>query len=199
MKAPIAARLRGTKAAEDPEAVVLASMPASHSARLFPNGLQRAAVLLPLIDRPTGLTVLLTLRSERLRDHPGQVSLPGGRMEETDASPLATALREFEEELGIPREMVDIMGYLPPQAVISGFVITPVVGMLPPAITVQPDSTEVAEAFEVPLNFLLDSGNEIASLRRIQDVEIRMVEYHYAGHRIWGATAQILQSLIKVI
>ena len=200
VKARIAERLRGTAAAPDPAAEAYASLPAGIAAALFPNPLIPAAVLVPLVDRESGLTVLLTRRTDRLRDHPGQISFPGGRIDPGDAGPLAAALRETHEELGIAPELVDIFGYLPPHPVVTGFVITPVVGLVPAWVGIQSDPSEVAEVFELPLKFIVDPANVNRGIRQIRDLEVPVLEYRYGAYRIWGATAQILYSLsMKII
>jgi 8-oxo-dGTP pyrophosphatase MutT (NUDIX family) len=194
MKAKIAARLRGTHPATDPASAARATLP-PELATLFSEPLVAAAVLVPLVERPTGLTVLLTRRTDHLRDHPGQISFPGGRLAAGDETPLAAALRETSEELGIPSGLVEVVGYLPPQPVITGFALTPVVGFLPPSIAAVPDPVEVAEVFEVPLSFILDPEQAIAASRRVRGIDVPVWEYHYDSRRIWGATAAILNTL----
>jgi 8-oxo-dGTP pyrophosphatase MutT (NUDIX family) len=152
-----------------------------------------------LVERSSGLTVLLTRRTEHLRDHPGQISFPGGRVEPGDAGPLATALREASEELGLLTDWIEVAGFLPPHAVVTGFVVTPVVGFLQADLALKLDAEEVAEAFEVPLQFFLEPGNLRQSIRRVRDVEVPLLEFSYGGHRIWGATANILSSLIEIL
>lgn len=195
----IEARLSHSGAAADPEAEARAAWPPEVARVLFPAPLIRAAVLMPLVERPGGLAVLLTRRSDHLRDHPGQISFPGGRVEPDDVGPLATALREMDEELGIKPARVGVAGYLPAQAVVTGFVVTPVVGFLPPDIDVRPDAREVAEAFEVPLSYVLDTGNLRESTRTVRGIQVPVCEYNYAGHRIWGATASMLRTLSQLI
>lgn len=166
---------------------------------MFPNPLIPAAVLLLLVDREPGLTVLLTRRTDHLRDHPGQISLPGGCIEPGDAGPLGAALRETREELGIAPAVVNVLGYLPPHPVVTGFAVTPVVGLVPAWVGIQHDPSEVAEVFEVPLEFVLDPANVNRGMRRIRELEVPVLEYRYGTHRIWGATAQILYSFsIKI-
>lgn len=155
----------------------------------------RAAVLVPIIDRPTGLTVLLTQRTAHLRDHAGQVSFPGGRCEPEDDSPVATALRECTEEVGIPPGQIEILGTLPDYTTGTGFRVTPVVGVVTPPLNLKIDDFEVAEVFEPPLEYLLDSDN----FRREQ-IEYRGALRSYwavpwRGYFIWGATAGMLVSL----
>lgn len=174
-------------------------LPPEVSAALFPGPLVPAAVLVPLVERREGLTVLLTRRTEHMRDHPGQISFPGGRLDPGDPGPREAALRETAEELGIPAHLVEIAGYLPPHAVITGFAVTPVVGFLPDVIELRPDAFEVAEAFEVPLAFLLNPDNAIAGLRRVDRFDVPVWEFRYGSHRIWGATAHIVKSLTNII
>jgi len=123
------------------------------------RNLTPAAILFPLVDHPEGCRVLLTRRTDHLHDHPGQISFPGGRVESGDISLHHTALREAEEEIGLPPESVEILGELPPYATVTGFLIHPVVARLTPPLSLVTDPFEVAEAFEVPLGFLLDSDN----------------------------------------
>mgnify|MGYP001810165274 CR=1 FL=1 len=154
-----------------------------------------AAVLVPLVRRHDALTVLLTLRAPHLLHHPGQVSFPGGRVEASDRSPPDTALRETEEEIGLARERIEVLGQLPRYHTVSGFAITPVVGLVTPPFELSVDSLEVADVFEVPLPFLLDARNRE---RRAIDYQGQRREYQatvYQGRVIWGATAGILASL----
>lgn len=154
-----------------------------------------AAVLIPLVRRREGLSVLLTRRTDHLHHHPGQISFPGGRIELTDASPSAAALRETEEEIGIPAAAVELLGQLPPYATSTGFCVTPVVGLVDAPLSLRLDSFEVAEAFEVPLAFLVQPHHY--QRHRIQRVE--QVGHFYAvpwpGRFIWGATAGMLAML----
>ena len=168
-------------------------------AALFPKLLIPAAVLVPLVERKSGLTVLLTRRTDHLRDHPGQISFPGGRVAATDAGPLAAALRETSEELGISSDLVEVVGYLPPHPVVTGFAVTPVVGFLPGSLELRPDPVEVAEVFEVPLTFILDPANARSGLRRIGNMDVPVWEYRYQSHKIWGATASILNIFRLII
>jgi len=160
-------------------------------------GLKAAGVLVPIFDRQGGLTVLLTERSSGLRLHAGQVSFPGGRMEEADSDIVATALREAHEEVGIDPASVEIAGYLDPSPTVSGYAVTPVVGLIGPGVTIEIDPAEVRAAFEVPLDFLLDEGNQGHSTRQFEGVTLNIVEFDYAGRRIWGATASMLVQLRK--
>ena len=154
-----------------------------------------AAVLIPIVNRPSGLTVLLTQRTAHLRDHAGQVSFPGGRCELIDATPVATALRESREEVGIEPEQVEVLGNLPDYFTSTGFRVTPVVGLVTPPLNLRLDDFEVAEAFEPPLQFLLDP----ASYQRHQIEREGALHTYWAvpwqDYFIWGATAGMLVSL----
>jgi 8-oxo-dGTP pyrophosphatase MutT (NUDIX family) len=158
-----------------------------------------AGVLIPIIDRGEALSVLLTRRAAHLRYHPGQVAFPGGRMERQDADITATALREAHEEVGIPPENVEIAGCLEPTLTITGYTVTPVVGLIPPTVRLVIDRTEVERAFEVPLAFLLDEANAHRSFREYQGVRLPVVEFNFASERIWGATANIVMTLRQTL
>jgi 8-oxo-dGTP pyrophosphatase MutT (NUDIX family) len=157
--------------------------------------LTAAAVLFPIVSREGGYTVLLTQRTAHLRDHAGQISFPGGRVEEEDLSPIHTALRETEEEIGLTRDCVQILGFLPEYRTGTGFRITPVVGLVHPPFELRPDSFEVAEVFEVPFSFLLDPANH---KRHSIDYRGAMRHFYampYGDYFIWGATAGMIRSL----
>ena len=195
-------RLAGTRAPADPTAVTLP--PGSDKWPEFMREqilrtLSPAGVLIPVLERAEGLAVLLTRRSAELKHHAGQISFPGGRMEESDADVVGAALRETHEEVGIPPDAVSVVGYLAPMPTVTGYAVTPVVGHVEADIELDIDRTEVAYAFEVPLDFLLDARNQQASERDYQGRRIPTVEFHYAGERIWGATAQMLVVLRKLI
>jgi 8-oxo-dGTP pyrophosphatase MutT (NUDIX family) len=161
--------------------------------------LRPAAVLVPLIDHPDGMTVLLTQRTAHLSAHAGQIAFPGGRIEDQDADEVAAALRETEEEVGLPRERVAVIGRLDTYVTGTGFEITPIVGIVAPPYALTIDPYEVAEAFEVPLSYILDPRNhnrterESAGRRRIFFV------LPYQGRNIWGATAGMLVNLAEVL
>jgi 8-oxo-dGTP pyrophosphatase MutT (NUDIX family) len=195
-------RLAGTRAPEDPFDVVMPAggehWPAFMRERLS-QALQPAGVLIPVIERLAGLSVLLTQRSADLKHHAGQVSFPGGRLEDHDRDVVQAALRETHEEVGIPPQSVAIIGYLPPMPTITGYAVTPVVGLLPGDVSLRLDRTEVEYAFEVPLAFLLDSRNQRAMQREYRGRRIPTVEFHYEGERIWGATAHMLVEFRKII
>jgi 8-oxo-dGTP pyrophosphatase MutT (NUDIX family) len=158
-----------------------------------------AAVLVPIVDRNSGLTVLLTRRASHLRHHPGQISFPGGRIEPTDEGPFEAALREAHEEIGLSREHVTLAGYLEPQLVVSGYWVTPVVGFIDPAIALTLDTSEVESTFEVPLAHILDAANHRPSERVIGTTTVRVYEIQFGPYNIWGATAAMLIGLYKVL
>jgi 8-oxo-dGTP pyrophosphatase MutT (NUDIX family) len=163
------------------------------------TALTPAAVLVPLVDHPQGTSVLLTQRTAHLSAHAGQISFPGGRMEETDPDAVAAALRETEEEVGLPRDRVEVIGRLDTYVTGTGFEITPIVGIVAPPMPISIDPFEVAEAFEVPLAFILDRRNH----QRIErDMGAHSRSYYvlpYDGRNIWGATAGILVNLAEVL
>jgi 8-oxo-dGTP pyrophosphatase MutT (NUDIX family) len=154
-----------------------------------------AAVLVPLIERPEGLSVLLTLRTQHLRRHAGQIAFPGGRAD-PDETPWQTALREACEEVGLDPALVEIAGLAEPFWTRTGYVITPVVGFVSPSLTVTPNPDEVAEVFEVPFAFLMDAANHQSLLREFPDGVARQVwAMPYQGRHIWGVTAMLLRAL----
>ncbi len=154
-----------------------------------------AAVLFPIVRRAQGHTVLLTQRTDHLHNHAGQISFPGGRVDAGDVSPQATALRETEEEIGLDRRHVEIFGYLPQYHTGTGFVVTPVVGLLTPPFDLRPDPFEVAEIFEVPLSFLLDPANHQRHSIFLRGALRHYYAMPYGRHFIWGATAGMIRSL----
>jgi 8-oxo-dGTP pyrophosphatase MutT (NUDIX family) len=163
--------------------------------------LVRAAVLIPIIVRDTELTMLLTQRTAHLTDHGGQVSFPGGRMEDTDASPIETALRETEEEVGLDRRHVEVIGTLPDYATITGYLVTPVVAIVQPPFELRADPFEVAEIFEVPLSFLMDGMNHQRRTIDLPKELGRRSFYSMPFDRffIWGATAGMLRNLFHFL
>lgn len=154
-----------------------------------------AAVLFPIVVRADGHTVMLTQRTAHLRDHAGQISFPGGRVESDDLSPTDTALRETEEEVGLSRERVEVLGFLPEYRTGTGFRVTPVVGLIHPPFDLQPDPFEVAEVFEVPLAFLLDPGNHQRHEMHYRGALRQYFAMPYGDYFIWGATAGMIRSL----
>ncbi|MDJ0699913.1 MAG: CoA pyrophosphatase [Woeseiaceae bacterium] len=195
-------RLRGTQLANDPTDVVLPPdsdrWPSDLRAQLLQR-LKPAGVLMPVFEREHGLSLLFTERSAELKAHAGQISFPGGRMEEQDADIEATALRETYEEVGIHPRHISIAGYLDAMPTVTGYAITPVVGIVDHVAELKLDRTEVELAFEVPLEFLMDTRNARRFERQYMGRTIPTIEYHYEGHRIWGATAHILLEFRKVI
>lgn len=159
------------------------------------DDLRPAGVLIPIIERREALTVLLTQRAPDLKQHPGQVSFPGGGMEPQDPDIVATALRETHEEVGIEPALVDVAGCLRPMPTITGYAVTPVVGLVDAGFRLQIDPVEVDTVFEVPLEFLMDPVNEEHSEREIGGVVYPIITIHFDGHRIWGATATIISVL----
>ena len=163
-----------------------------------------AAVLFPIVLRDDGHTVLLTQRTAHLRDHAGQISFPGGRVEAADESPLHTALRETEEEIGLPRKQVEILGYLPEYRTGTGFRVTPVVALVNPPFELTLDPFEVAEAFEVPLDFLMTPAHHHRHAFELQGRQRQFLSMPWQGidamgapreYFIWGATAAMLRNL----
>lgn len=154
-----------------------------------------AAVLFPIVLRDSGQTVLLTQRTAHLRDHAGQISFPGGRVEAEDLSPSHTALRETEEEIGLPRERIEILGFLPEYRTGTGFRVTPVVALVLPPFDLRPDPFEVAEVFEVPLAFLLDPANHQQHSLHYRGALRNYFAMPYGDYFIWGATAGMIRSL----
>jgi len=161
------------------------------------EALTPAAVLFPIIEREGGQTVLLTQRTAHLKDHPGQISFPGGRVEAHDASPLETALRETEEEIGLARRHISLLGYLPEYRTGTGFRVTPVVARVEPPFELKPDPFEVAEVFEVPLRFLLDPGNHKRHALHYRGALRNFYAMPYGDYFIWGATAGMIRSLFE--
>ncbi len=195
-------RLAGTRLPVDPLDVVMPPeserWPASMREKLAAT-LKPAGVLIPVIERVAALSVLLTQRSAELKHHAGQVSFPGGRMEAHDADVRATALRETHEEVGIEPAHVSVIGYLRSMPTITGYAVTPVVGLVSEAARLVIDRTEVEYVFEVPLDFLLDNRNDRRVEREFDGRKIMMTEFHYDGERIWGATAYMLLSFRKML
>lgn len=164
-------------------------------AALFPAlDLRPAAVLVGIVARAE-LTVLLTERTQHLADHAGQIAFPGGRIEASDSGPLAAALREAKEEIGLASGRVEPLGYLDPYRTGTGFVITPVVALVDPAFELAPDPAEVADVFETPLSFLMNIDNHRIDSRVWRGAERRFYAMPYEQRYIWGATAGILKAL----
>lgn len=231
--APVAPAPRITHPQAVPVLSTDAHLPAVHPAWLQPEGLKHrfpvapgwqpewpgdgrvmdraaaaASVLVPLVIRDQGLQVLLTRRTDHLHDHAGQISFPGGRREPEDADAVDTALRETEEEVGLDRQHIEVLGTLPDYTTVTHFVVTPVVALVRPPFTLRPDPFEVAETFEVPMRFLMNPAHH-----RRHRVEIEGRQRHFlsmpwqpeglegppGGYFIWGATAAMLRNLYALL
>jgi 8-oxo-dGTP pyrophosphatase MutT (NUDIX family) len=161
--------------------------------------LKPAAVLLLVVNHPGDPTVVFTQRTAHLSDHAGQISFPGGRSDEADCTPERTALREAEEEVGIPADRIDILGRLPEYHTSTGFAVTPIVGWSEPPLTFRPDPHEVADVFEVPLAFLLDAGNHRYESAFYKGRMRKYWAMPYGERFIWGATAGMLVTFHRIL
>lgn len=161
--------------------------------------LRPAAVLVGLVDHPRGITVVLTRRTDHLENHPGQISFPGGHREPGDTDLVATALRETQEEIGLPPERIRIIGQLDDYVTRTGFHVTPVVGVIEPPFTLVPDPHEVAEVFEVPLAFFLDPANHQRDTRSLAGAARHFYAMPFGDYYIWGATAGMLMNLYQTL
>jgi 8-oxo-dGTP pyrophosphatase MutT (NUDIX family) len=158
--------------------------------------LMPAAVLVAVVDRPAP-TVILTERPETMRRHPGQISFPGGRIDPGDDGPVAAALREAEEEIALPRDRVQLVGMADVYRTVTGFEVTPVVGVVPPGLALEPQPGEVAALFEAPLDYLLDPRRQIVRTVLWRGRERSYYEIEWEGRRIWGATAAMIVNLSR--
>jgi 8-oxo-dGTP pyrophosphatase MutT (NUDIX family) len=156
-----------------------------------------AAVLVPIVEHPSGLTVIFTKRTSHLKAHSGQVSFPGGRAEPEDPTPEFTALREANEEIGLAMDRVEVLARLPEYHTRTGFRVTPVVGLVTPPLDLTPDPREVEEVFEVPLGHLLDPRNHERETRELQGRTVGYYVVRYENRVIWGATAGMLLTLYR--
>lgn len=189
------ARFAGTALSEDP--LDVAMPPGLHR---WPHAMREqldvplkpAGVLVPIMQRAEGMTVLLTQRSPDLKHHAGQASFPGGRMEPHDTDVRVTALRETHEEVGIAPDRIDVIGYLPAMPTITGFAVTPIVGLVCDPVDLTIDRTEVDYTFEIPLDFLLDERNDRLVEREWEGKRFRLREFHFDRERVWGATAYMI-------
>lgn len=188
-------RFAGTQPPEDfsPRRAV-ADLPAGFLPR---QPWKPASVLVPVVTRAANPTVLFTRRTEALQDHAGQVSFPGGGREQADRSPVETALRETEEEIGLPRGQVEVVGFLDGYLTVSGYAVTPVVALVAPEFSLQPDPAEVAEVFEVPLSFLADPENRQVRERIFAGRNVGYYVFEYGEYLIWGATAGMLVNFVE--
>ena len=193
-------RFAGTAMPEDPLDVVIPPprWPVALQQKLT-SDLIAAAVLIPIITREASLSVLLTERSPDLKHHAGQISFPGGRMDAADRDIRATALREAQEEVGIDPANVEIIGYLDPNPTVTGYAVTPVVALVDLRQELIIDPLEVKSAFEVPLPFLLDEGNQQSAEREFEGVMVPIAEFNFGQYRIWGATANMLIQFRKFL
>ena len=158
-----------------------------------------AAVLLLVVNHPADPTVIFTQRTAHLADHAGQISFPGGRCDEGDCDPEDTALREAEEEIGVTRDRVEILGRMPEYHTSTGYRVTPIVGWAEPPLTYRPDPHEVADVFEVPLAFLLDSGNHRYESAFFKGRMRKYWAMPYGERFIWGATAGMLVTFHRIL
>lgn len=158
-----------------------------------------AAVLVPLIDRAEGMTVLLTERASQLAKHAAQIAFPGGRLEPSDPDVASAALREANEEIGLDAGRVEIVGYLPDHVVFTGYRVTPVLSLVTPPFDLTPNPAEVAHVFEVPIDYLFDPANHQARLRRVGDEDMLLFDIPWRDKNIWGATAGMLLTLVRMV
>jgi 8-oxo-dGTP pyrophosphatase MutT (NUDIX family) len=165
----------------------------------FPRNPVPAAVLVPLVDRPEGLSVLLTQRASQLARHAAQIAFPGGRLAPDEPDIASAALREAQEEIGLDPGRVRVFGYLPDHVVISGFRVTPVLGIVAPPFSLELNPAEVAGVFEVPVNHVLDSANHQARMRRVGNEELLLYDIPWQGQNIWGATAGMLLTFVHML
>lgn len=159
---------------------------------LLPAAPVPAAVLVGLLDHADEPALLLTVRASRLRHHAGQISFPGGRLEDDDVSPAAAALREAEEEVGLPAHRIDVLGFLPDHLVLTGYRVTPVVARIHPGAPLRPDATEVEDLLELPWSVLTDEASILTGERAYGGITVPVRDIQFGPHRIWGLTAAIL-------
>ena len=159
-------------------------------------GITPAAVLVAVVEHAQP-TVILTLRPDTMRKHPGQISFPGGRIDTEDDGPVAAALREAEEEIALPRGSVEVIGTADRYRTVTGFEVTPVVGIVPPGLTLVPHPGEVAAVFEAPLHYLLDPAHQQVRSTIWRGRERTYYEIEWEGRRIWGATAAMIVNLSR--
>jgi 8-oxo-dGTP pyrophosphatase MutT (NUDIX family) len=202
VRALIERRLAARVGPDDPHVPLLANVVGDVSEELraaISAPSRRAAVLVALTERDDGLHVLLTERATHLAHHPGQVSFPGGRIEPIDDGPIAAALREAWEEVGLPPKSVTVAGCLAPHATGTGFSVTPVVGFVREPFVPRPDPNEVSAVFAVPLAYVLDDANVRVEYRERFNSRFRVYEFRFDGYRIWGATASMLMSFSELL
>jgi 8-oxo-dGTP pyrophosphatase MutT (NUDIX family) len=161
--------------------------------------LRPASVLVPLVERGSGVNLILTRRAALLKHHPGQVAFPGGKQEPGDATPLAAALREAEEEIALRPAQVEVLGGLDPHETVTSFAVRPFVGLVDPGFRPAPDPGEVEEVFEVPLAFVLCEENRQLMSREYNGRRRHFYAYPFGDYFIWGATAGMLNNLAEVL
>ena len=189
----LADRLRAALSADDHEPVLLAgdSVAPYHEGTPAP-----AAVLVAITDRPQP-GVILTQRTDTMRRHAGQVAFPGGRIDPDDADATAAALREAEEEIALPRDAVEVIGAADRYLTVTGYAVTPVIGVIAPDLDYRPNAAEVADVFEVPLGFVLDPANQVETSAEWQGRTRTYYEINWHERRIWGATAAMMVNLSR--
>ncbi len=156
-----------------------------------------AAILVPVLARQTGATVLLTQRTQGLKDHAGQIAFPGGKIEHTDKTPLHAAMREAFEEVGLPRQAIQPLGFMPPYFSVTGFKITPLVALVEPDMPLTINYGEVSEVFEIPLQFLMNPHNHAVENLDINGLKRKSYSITHNEHYIWGVTAAIIRQLYE--
>ncbi len=196
---PTRAEIVSRLAASPPIEELLTSDDLERQHEISQHGSKPAAVLLLVVNHPGDPTVVFTQRTAHLADHAGQISFPGGRSDERDETPEHTALREAEEEVGISADRVEILGRLPEYHTSTGYRVTPVVGWAEPPLTYRPDPHEVADVFEVPLAFLLDSGNHRYESAFYKGRMRKYWAMPYGERFIWGATAGMLVTFHRIL
>lgn len=156
-----------------------------------------AAVLVPIVERPEGVSMLLTVRASHLPEHSGQVAFPGGKVELADKNPPAAALRETYEEIGIREEYISILGCIDAYQTVTAYRVIPILGFVSPDFSLTIDTNEVADVFEVPLDFILDQRNHKLETRQFQGYTRHFYAMNYGDYFIWGATAGMIRNLTE--
>lgn len=196
---PTRAEIVSRLAASPPIEELLTADDLERQAMIGEGALKPAAVLILVVNHPASPTIVFTQRTAHLADHAGQISFPGGRADEGDASPERTALREAEEEIGVAPDRVEILGKLPEYNTGTGYRVSPIVGWAEPPLKFDPDPHEVADVFEVPLAFLLDEGNHRYESAFFKGRMRRFWSMPYGERFIWGATAGMLVTFHRVL
>ncbi|MFD2165961.1 CoA pyrophosphatase [Thalassotalea euphylliae] len=172
--------------------------PSQHKFK-FADRVKAAAVLIPLVETERGLDIVFTRRADHLKHHPGQISFPGGKVEKQDANYVETALREAHEEIALNPEQVDVLGQLEPYHTITGYQVTPIIGLISGELALQADEQEVAEIFTVPLSFFVDHQNHLKVSTFHKGKKHHVYFMPYKHYNIWGATAAMLADLVAHI